>query len=75
MEKQKIPGRNEWYELTISQLYETKSQLTTLYYNMRGAGASYASQYLGFINEVDALIQRREFEALQAEAAEQANGQ
>lgn len=74
MEASKIPGRNEWNGLTITQLYETKSQLTTLYYNMRGAGASYANQYLTFINEVDALIQRREFEALQAEA-EQANEQ
>lgn len=67
MEASKIPGRNEWKNLTISQLYETKSQLQTLYYNMRGAGASYANQYLDFVQQVDALILQREAEALLSE--------
>lgn len=56
----KIPGRNEWKDLSLPQLYDTKGKLTTLYYNMRQAGASYANQYLTLISQIDALIQERE---------------
>lgn len=58
----KIPGRNEWVNLSIPQLYEVKSQLTTLYYNMRGAGASHANQYLSLINQISVLISEREIQ-------------
>lgn len=61
-DENKIPGRDEWPTLNIAQLYDTRSRLQTLYYNQRRAGASYANQFQAFVNEVDALIQQREFE-------------
>jgi hypothetical protein len=55
-----LPPRNEWKNLSISQLYEIKSRMTGMFYDMRSINASFASQYAGFISEIDDLIHVRE---------------
>ena len=63
MENQdKIPGRDTWKDLSLMQLYDTKTRLGTLYYNMRRAGASNANNFIRLIAELDDLIQYREME-------------
>ena len=62
----KIPPKSEWKNLNIAQLYEAKSQIADTYYNLRRISASFAPQYLQFINKIDVLIKTRE-------AAEQAD--
>lgn len=61
--EQKISPRNTWKDLSVTQLYAVKSDMTDLYYGMRGANASFAQQYLTFLNELDALISRKTSEA------------
>jgi len=68
-EQQKITPKSEWHTLTISQLYDLKSQMSTLYYNMRGAGATFANQYARLISDVDVWIRRREAEQAAEEQA------
>ncbi len=63
-EKPKITPKNEWHTLSITQLYDLKSQMSDLYWNMRGAGATFATQYQKLIFEVDAWIRRREAEKI-----------
>lgn len=57
---QKIPPRNTWNKLSINELYAVKSDMLTLFYNARGASASYAAQYGAFVNEIDALIAQKQ---------------
>lgn len=59
---QKIPPKSEWLKLSVSELYNVRGDMMDLYYKMRGANASFAHQYQGFISEIDALIQKREGE-------------
>jgi hypothetical protein len=59
----KIPPRSEWKEMSISQLFEVKNKVSDTYYNMRSVNASFANQYLKVLNELDALIQKRETDA------------
>lgn len=63
-EEQKIIPRSEWNKLSVNQLYDNRNKLMDLYYNMRGASATFAEQYKKFIAEIDALIKRREQELL-----------
>ena len=56
----KIPPKADWGKLNIAQLYDVKSQIADTYFNLRRISASFAPQYLQFINEVDALIKKRE---------------
>lgn len=60
--KYQLKPKSEWREMTIQQLYEMKTQMTNLYYDMRYSGATFANQYLGYINDIDALIARKEAE-------------
>jgi len=60
METNKIPPKAEWSTLSILQLYDVKAQMADTYYNMRRINASFAPQYLKFLSELDALIQKRE---------------
>lgn len=59
----KIPPQSEWHKLTVGQLYELKSNLTDVYYNACRSGASYANQYLGFMQKADAAIAQAELKA------------
>lgn len=67
----KIPPKSEWLNMSATQLFEVKSQMTNMYYNMRGINASFSAQYQKFIFELDALISLREKERLDAELAAQ----
>lgn len=58
-EQQKIPPKTEWLEMTINQLMDVKSAMSERYYSMRGINASFANQYLKFIGDLDALIERK----------------
>lgn len=62
MIENKIPVKSEWINLSINQLYEVKNNMTDTYYNMKGINASFATQYLKFIDELDALISRKMLE-------------
>lgn len=66
-EKPKIAPKSEWPALSISQLYDLKFQMSDLYWNMKGAGATFANQYQKLISEVDAWIRRREAEKIAEE--------
>lgn len=57
-----IPPRSEWKNLSLQQLYEVKTNMTNLYYDMRAINASFSNQYSKFISEIDVTIQRREAE-------------
>lgn len=70
IDTKKIPPRNEWKELSVAQLIDVKNQMMDVYYAMRQSKATFANQYQIFINEIDALIARRDAERLAAEAAE-----
>lgn len=60
--KYQLKPKSEWTEMTVQQLYEMKTQMTNLYYDMRYSGATFANQYLGYINDIDTLIARKEAE-------------
>jgi hypothetical protein len=51
-----IPPRNEWKNLSSQQLFDLKSKMQEKYLMMAGIGASFTSQYLKFLNEIDVLI-------------------
>lgn len=57
-----IPPQSEWASLTISQLYDVKINMTNKYYAMRGINASFANQYIKFIESIDVFITRKETE-------------
>lgn len=59
MQDQKIPPRSEWFSMSVTQLYQVKSDMVSLAYGMRGAGASCANTYMKFVSELDALIARK----------------
>ena len=65
-----LPPKSEWPKLSINQLYDVKSQMMETYIKMRASNASFANQYMSFVNELDALICRREAEALAEEPAD-----
>jgi hypothetical protein len=60
MEKTKIPPKSEWRNLSINQLYDVKSQMSSTYYDLKGINASFAGQYLQFMGELEGLIRNRE---------------
>ena len=62
-EKRPIPPRSEWKEMSITQLYDLKTDMLNLYYGMRASGATFAAQYSKFVSEIDALIQKKQTEA------------
>lgn len=64
MEENTIPPKHEWPNLTVSQLYDVKTAMTNKYWAMRGINASFANQYLQFMNHIDVIIQHKENEAL-----------
>lgn len=70
-EQKKIPPKEEWVNLTVSQLYELKSDLTNRYYDMRQVNASFASQFLNFVQTVDAIIAYRQTEGAEKAATHQ----
>lgn len=65
-EKQPLPPKEEWVNLSLAQLYDLKTELTNRYYDMRQINASFASQFLVFSQTVDAIIAHRQMQ--QAEA-------
>jgi hypothetical protein len=67
MEDNQIPPKNEWPNLSVSQLHDVKNALLNKYWAMRGINASFANSYLGFVNHVDAIIAYKENEAQTAE--------
>ena len=69
-EKQKIPPRNEWHKLSAEELYQVRTDVSSIYYAARAAGASYAEQYRSLISFADALISRKEYEQAAEAAAE-----
>lgn len=66
VEPDPIPPRSEWRELSINQLYDAKSKMQDKYYGLRQIGASFANQFKTFVDELEALIQRRHQEAQDA---------
>jgi hypothetical protein len=60
-----IPPKSEWQSLSLMQLYDTKTKLTNLYFDMVYSKASFAAQYRKFISEVDSLILAKERELQQ----------
>lgn len=71
MDQSKLPPKSEWYKMSSFQLMDVKTEMVNLYYNMRGANASFAPQYLQFINELDALIQRKQISEQTEQAAKE----
>ena len=59
MQIAKIPPKNEWNDLSTTQLYEVKSKMMDVYYNMRMSNASFANQYKMFIDELSTLIEKK----------------
>jgi uncharacterized protein affecting Mg2+/Co2+ transport len=51
-----IPPRDEWKNLSSQQLFDLKSKMQEKYLMMADIGASFTSQYLMFLNEIDVLI-------------------
>lgn len=64
-----IPPKEEWVNLSVTQLYDVKAKLQDRYYEMRRVNASFANQYLSFSDLIDVLIQRQE--RIKAEEARQ----
>jgi uncharacterized membrane protein YqhA len=62
-QNEKIPSRSEWKNLTVSDLYKTKLQMIDLMFKASSAGATFISQYQGFISEIDSLISQKESSA------------
>lgn len=60
--KYQLKPKSEWKDMTVQQLYEMKTQMTNLYYDMRYSGATFANQYLGYVNDISALIASKEAE-------------
>lgn len=58
-----IPPKDEWRTLSISQLYELKTNLTNRYFDLKQINASFADQFLSFLREAEALLSAREREA------------
>lgn len=65
-EKQPLPPKEEWVNLSLSQLYDLKTELTNRYYDMRQVNASFASQFLVFAQTVDAIIAHRQMQQSEA---------
>ena len=61
-EEVKIPPKSEWSNLSVQQLYDVKYQMNDRYYGLLNINASFANQYLKFIQELDALILIRQNE-------------
>lgn len=57
-----IPPKSDWKNLSITELYDTKTKLTNRYFDMRALNAGFAEQYRKFILEIDEMISRREAE-------------
>lgn len=64
MEQVKIAPKSEWINLSLPQLYDTKTQMTNRFYDMKDINASFANQYQEFISSLTSLISLREAEAL-----------
>jgi hypothetical protein len=64
MEQVKIAPKSEWINLSLPQLYDTKTQMTNRFYDMKDINASFANQYQEFISLLASLISLREAEAL-----------
>ena len=60
MTPDQIPPKDEWKNLSASQLLDIKNLMLDRYYNMRTMHASFANQFLQFAHEVDALLARQE---------------
>jgi hypothetical protein len=57
-----LKPKSEWKDMTTQQLYELKTQMTNLYYDMRYSSATFSNQYLGYVNDIDKLIAFKEAE-------------
>ena len=66
-----IPPKEEWKSLSISQLYDLKTNLTNRYFDMKQINASFADQFLQFVRQAEALISQREREAFEQQQAPQ----
>jgi len=69
-EKQKIPPRSEWHKLSVDEIYLVKTDLTSMYFNARSAGATYADQFKQLISYLDAVLSRKLLEQEQRGADE-----
>lgn len=67
-EKQPLPPKDEWVNLSLSQLYDLKTELTNRYFDMRQVNASFASQFLIFSQTVDSIIAHRQMQQMQSVA-------
>jgi hypothetical protein len=62
-QNEKIPGRSEWKDMSVNDLYKTKTQMIDLFFKVSSAGATFTAQYQQLISELDALISQRESQA------------
>jgi hypothetical protein len=62
-EEKIIPPKNEWRDMSVIQLMDVKHLMNEKYYAMRRIDASFANQYLKFINELDVLISMKSMES------------
>lgn len=69
-QKSDIPPKNEWVNLSISQLYDLRVKLNNKYFDMRRINASFADQFQKFVRECEALIAYQE-EVQRQQAEEQ----
>jgi hypothetical protein len=60
MTDNEIPAKSEWADLSINQLHDARSKMQSKYLMLAGISASFSSQYLKFIDEIDFLIKKQE---------------
>lgn len=60
MSDHEIPAKSEWVNLSINQLYDVRAKMQSKYLMLHTISASFSSQYLKFIEELDLLIKRQE---------------
>lgn len=60
MTPDQIPPRDEWNNLSASQLLDIKNVMLDRYYNLRSMNASFAPQFLKLANDVDVILARQE---------------
>lgn len=58
--KYQLAPKSEWGEMTIQQLYELRTNMQTLYFDMLYSGASFAKQYQDQVKHISALIMQKE---------------
>lgn len=70
MTPDQIPPKDEWNNLSASQLLDIKNLMLDRYYSLRTMHASFANQFAQFAADVDVILARQE--AIRQQELEQA---